>query len=504
MNRPKERGKLKTLTENEIIRRREKQYQYDQMWNGAVRYFQHWDKTNTKYDAWTSPRYYEDNNRLMSEIRMKRDKEDLLLRRREKLRKLLDEEQSSYEIEQMVLKHKNIETPSTATEDPPTDMLKDIDNELKMKEKARRKHEAELKLYHQWRKNNPIVRQYESKYRCKDLKLSWLDQQIEKRMQKEREEEEAKRLLKEHEARMKEDQEKEKQFNRYLEEKRAQLKQNLEKQIDELKYKKEISDKLKQQEDEEMKKSSMLADLEDLYRSEEKRRADRECALFNIRQHKMKLKQKVLDINENLEQEKLMVEKIKKLELENIIDDELKKKELKEGLSEFLDIIKQQQELEKQKQKHLEFLFDSEVKAIYDKQAEIWKREEVARQNLLKKVLRTVDNQIQDNLQRNKEKQKQVLLEREEMLNTIEEYKKELLQLKDEEERRKVGFKKVLDDEITIKKLRKKQDENIKLKEINEELDRIAKEEERLQQEILKMQRKRGPITPIRTNRLFF
>jgi hypothetical protein len=56
---------------------------------------------------------------------------------------------------------------------------------LKLEEDERRRHEAELKLYHQWRSGNPVLKHYERMQKSRDLKLSWLDQQIENRMQKE-------------------------------------------------------------------------------------------------------------------------------------------------------------------------------------------------------------------------------------------------------------------------------------------------------------------------------
>lgn len=180
---PKERGRHRAKVEGDIIRRRERDYKHQQMWEGALDNYRRWDKINTKYDEWTSPRYYEDNNKLIAETRKKREKEELLIKRRENLRKLLEQEEKTYEIELMVKKNLKFAEPpaKSKADDIPIETLKDVNNELKLKEEEKRRREAELKLYHQWRNNNPIVRQFESKYRFKDLKLSWLDQQIEKK-----------------------------------------------------------------------------------------------------------------------------------------------------------------------------------------------------------------------------------------------------------------------------------------------------------------------------------
>lgn len=505
MEKPKERGKHRLRVESDMIRRREREFSHQQMWGGAEKYYKHWEKTNTKFDEWTSPRYYEDNNKLMSEIRQKRDKEELLEKRREKLKKLFEEEQRSFEIELMVYRNKSLVrgSPRVKADDVPTDVLKEINAGIRLEEEERRRHEAETKLYHQWRKNNPIVRQYESKYRCKDIKLSWLDQQIEKRMQKEREEEEAKRILRERDERIRKEKEKDQQFKRQLEERRERLKADLDKQMSGLKEKQELSEELRKLEDKEARRRRELEEIAEKQAQEERRRAERECALYNLKQHKQKLKQKAVDIQENLVQEQALITKLKALELEEIVQDELKKREIKEGLDQFLEIVKEQQELEKQRQRHLEFLFDSESRAIYEKQTEMWRREELARQKLVKEVIDTIRKQVEDNLEKNKERQKQAILEREEMARKIEEYNNDLEGLKEEEGRRKANTKKMIDDDLKVKNARKKRQENMKLREIDEELEKIRKEEERLQKEILRIQQRQGPCRPPRS-RLFF
>lgn len=504
MEKKIQRGRHRIDVENALIRRREKQFNYDKLWNGTSQYFQHWQKSNSKYEQWTSPRYYEDSNKQMDEMKEKKEKEEKLEIRREKLRKLLEDEQRSLEVELMIYKNKTHfeKSSQVRSDDIPTEILKEINVGIKEREEERRRHEAEMKLYHQWRINNPIVKKYENQFRSRDLKFSWLDQQIEKRMQKEKEEEENRRIIKEQEEQIKKEKQQEQAFKRYLEEKQQQLRKQLDEQIEELKQRRSLADNFKKEEEEELKKQSTLAALEDMKAEEERKRANKECALFNIQLHKMKLKQKAIDIQNNLKQDELMIAKLKEMQLENILSDEMKKNEIKQGLHEFLNIIKQQKELEKQRQRHMEFLFDSEARAVFERQSEIWRQEEDARKQLFQYVMETVKKQIEDNVLRNKEKQKQILLEQEELTNKIEEYEKELQQLKKEEEQRKIKNKKSLDDEIKVKNARKAIDENIKLKEIMDELETIRKEEERLKKEIEKMQQSEKNSRYKRSNRL--
>ncbi|CAG9821384.1 unnamed protein product [Phaedon cochleariae] len=504
-NRPKRRGKHRICVENDIIRRREKEFEYDQMWTGAAKYYEHWDRANARYYSWTSPRYYEDNNKQMEEIKIKRDKEELLFKRKEKLRKLLEEEQRSYEIEMMVYRNRrSIEKPRSNMADIPTDVLKKVNVGLKLDEEEKRRREAESKLYNQWKRNNPIVRQYEIKYATKDLKLSWLDQQIEKRMLQEKEEQENRRILKENEERLRKQKENEEQLLKQTQEKEKQLKDILELQISELRLKQELCEELRKKEDEDTRYKILVEEIEEKRIMEERRCKDRECALYNIRQHKQKLKKKVQDIQESLEYERDLIAKLKQLEVENLISEESKKHEIKEGISEFLNIVRQQQELERQRQKHLEFIFDSEAKAVYEKQTEIWRREDTARKNLVKQVIDIVRRQIDDNLAKNKQKQIEILSEREEMTRKIEDYNQELRILKENEEKRKTENKIVREEDIRVKNCRKKLQENLKLKEIDTELENVRKEEERLQKEIMRIQQRQRPCRPTSSTRIFY
>lgn len=498
------RGKHRIDVENAIIRRREKQFNYDMLWNDTKQYFSHWEKANSKFERWTSPRYYEDNNKLMEFLKTKKEREESLKIRREKLKKLLEDEHNSYQVELMMQRNKillDIPTQTTHLKEIPTNVLKEVNIGLKLHEDERRRHEAEMKLYQQWRTNNPVVKQFESKFRSRDLKFSWLDQQIEKRMQKEKEEEENKRLLKEREEMLKKEEEREKAFKIYLEEKRLQLRKHLEEQMEELKQKRLLTESLKKEEQEEILKQNALANLEELRKKEEKEKADRECALFNIQQYKMKLKRRAHDIQKNVKQDEFIIARLKGIELEKILSDAFQRKEIEQALNEFLIIVKEQKELEKQRQRHLEFLFDSEARAVFERQSEIWRQEENSRKKFLDHVLETLKKQIEHNICMNKEQQKKILLEQEAVTNKIEEYNKELQKLKYEEETRKNQRKKNLDDDIKIKNVKKKMDENIKLREINEELERIRKEEDRLKQEILRIQQNCVPNRFKRTNK---
>lgn len=374
---------------------------------------------------------------------------------------------------------------------------------LKLEEDDRRRHEAELSLYHQWRSSNPILKHYERMQKSRDLKLSWLDQQIEKRMQREKEEEECRKILKDHEQILKQEEEKVEQHRRNIIAKREELKSTLDEQIKALTIKTAESDKLREKEEAEHKNKIELEKIQ-LERAEyERKKLNREFALYNIKQYKMRLKAKAQNIQEDLEKEELLMKRLNNLNISEIIEDQTKQSEIKSALIQFLEISRAQKTLEKTRQKHMDFVFDSEAKTQYYQQDEIWKREEVARTNLIKDVLDTIQSQMNLKLEKNKYEQTNLFKEREEILKHIEEYNNELAELQKCEQLKKHETKKVLEKEIKLKNAKKKVKENLELKRIDEELERVRKEEERLKKEIINIQMRQGPVRPPRS-RIFF
>ncbi|KAJ3651055.1 hypothetical protein Zmor_017118 [Zophobas morio] len=486
--------------ENEMIKRREREFRHDQVWNNRKQYYEEWEKKNAKFDEWTSPRYHETNNKLIEETKKKREKEESLAKRRENLRKLLTEEEKLYDVELMIHKTRNATyRRAPRSDEVPVEVLKELNRGLKLEEDDRRRHEAELKLYHQWRGSNPVLKHYERMQRGRDLKLSWLDQQIENRMRRETEEEECRKLLKEREQMLLQEDEKHEEEQKRIQLKKEELKVTLEQQMEELKLKNKINDELKHKEEEENNKRAELHKIELQRIEDERKRRERECALYNIKQYKMRLKKKAENVQTNLEHERELILKLKQLEIAERIEDERKKNEVKEALNDFLVLNQEQKNLEKARQRHLDFLFDSEAKVQYEQQDEFWKQEETARTKLIKDVIDTIKTQIEANLERNKQKQLEVVKEREEMVKRIEEYNKEMAELKEKEEKKKWERKKMIDEDVKMKSVRKKARENAELRRIDEELEMVRKEEERLKQEIMNIQRRQGPIRPSRS-----
>lgn len=481
--------------ENAMIRRREKEHKHQTEWGGRVEYYKTFEKSNNKYEQWTSPRYYEESAHLMTQMRKKRDKEELTEKRREKLRKLYQEEEASFKVEMMVRNRNNYLKPRNRQDDIPTEILHEINRGLKLEEEDRRRHQAELSLYDHWRQNNHNLRNYERRIKSEDVKLSWLDQQIQKRMEREKQEEECRQMLAEREQRLQKQKEDEEAFKLHLKSKNEQLKQDLDKQLAELQERQILSDKLRLEEQELAETRAQIGEIDEKRKEEEKKRRDREVALFNITHHKLKLKQKARDIEENLEQERKLAEEILSSDLAERLENERQKEETRTILREFLEYTEQQKKLEKQRQEYLNFIFDSEAKQMFDKQSEIWRAEENTRRQLLQDVLDSIKKQIKDKEEKHRSDYLRVLDEREEILKLIEKDNDEMEELKKEESRKNREYRQIIDKQVKARDVQKKQLKTLQQKEVDHQLELAKKEEERLKQEIAKLQKRQGPTT---------
>lgn len=82
-----------------FARRREQDQMKIKKSAAANTYFHKWDRITTRFEQWTTPEYYKSAEDTCKANRDKELKISLLEKRREKLRKLLDEENWGYETE---------------------------------------------------------------------------------------------------------------------------------------------------------------------------------------------------------------------------------------------------------------------------------------------------------------------------------------------------------------------------------------------------------------------
>lgn len=282
-----------------------------------------------------------------------------------------------------------------------------------------------------------------------------------------------------------------------------QLKRDIEAQMEQLKSKLQESDNLRHEENLAVQKLSELLEIEEKQKAEEKRRSEKECALFNIRQHKMKLKQQAADVLENLKQEQALVEQLQLLQIADGIENDQKQKEIRAAMGEFLEFTKQQQALERQRQNHMDLVFDSESQAMYERQRAVWQEEQKSRQGLLHSVLDILKHQMDEKLESNKERQKEVLEERERMLQLMEDYDEEAKHNKQEQISRTAQWKAEVEQQLKEKAELKEQARKLEEGDVERQLQSARKEEERIKQEIVNLQRKEG-VYRRPSSRIFF
>ncbi|XP_044763054.1 trichoplein keratin filament-binding protein isoform X2 [Coccinella septempunctata] len=494
--------------EEQIIRKREKEYQHQKLWGDQQKYYDHWDKTNAKYEEWTSPRYYDTNNQLVKQVQMEKVLQERKELRRKKLRKLFEEERQAWEVELMEKKHREASSPRNVRQrydDIPTEILKQVHEGIKEREEEKRRKEAELRLYHQWRNNSSFIQEYERAQRSKDIKMSWLHQQMVKRERKEKEQAEEKRLLLEREERLKNEKLRDEERKIETERRNRELKEIIDKQVEEMQVRQTITARLRDKEAEERRRRNDLLELEDKQKRIEETARQREIALFNIKQYKIKLRQKLKNIQDNLVEQEEVMKRLKDLDVAEGIEDEKLKAEVKQGIEEFLKISEEQKRLEKLRERHLQFMFDSEAQAVYERQSEVWDREERSRKELIRDVLATVAEQIEENCRRRREEQEGLIKEREVLIKSTEDYNAELLKLQEEERREQLRRKEELDREVRKKReSRKALEDDDKLKKVTEELERAKIEEERLKREIMNLHRGQGLCRPSRRSNIIF
>lgn len=204
---------------------------------------------------------------------------------------------------------------------------------------------------------------------------------------------------------------------------------------------------------------------------------------------------------ERLESEKKLVKDLLDAEIVEKIADEKKKKDVRDTLKQFLEFAREQEALEKDRRKYLDFVFDSEAEIMFKKQNEIWEMEKEAREKLLKNVMTVLRAQIEEKIEENKRKQAEVLKEREEALKIMEKCNEEMERLKLVEEEKKIEFRKELDEQIRDRNRRKLELQTLEQRDIEKKIEMARKEEERLKNEIMRLQMRQGPKS--RRNKLF-
>lgn len=356
----------------------------------VARYYDKWDNITSRFKTWTEPEYYERaEQNLKKEEEDKRSKE-LLVKRRLKLKALLDQEQEMYAKEMQAL-----ERPKSSKKHS-VDVLEQVNSALSEQEK--RKRSIEAKLYSRWRygiTRDDIILESKNEHQAM-AKLNWLDRQVESQLEKEREKKEFEKLQMQRQTEMLREEELSVEKKKLAESEIKELRRILEFHILELKSRESDSQKVR---DHNTKLSQMRTTLE-TERNNLKRAFQgisfKPFSIHNFNKLKMLLRVHCETIHEEIQKDILFLEKIKTL----LISSDLYEREQ----SNFqLISFKFDRELEELKTDHEKItnMYDSEVKNIMMKQERIWKENASTRYRLLdsliEELLSKTDLEVQCN-----------------------------------------------------------------------------------------------------------
>jgi len=342
--------------------------------------------------------------------------------------------------------------------------MKDEIKVLREKREERQKKDNENALYNLWRNSCQEVREFETKLKEKETAVAQEQQMKQKEIARKAELEYTKawdaltenNRLKKIEYYNIEDQ-KRRNIGKYIG-------KCLENQIEELNNRRKEEKRLKEiekQYDQERLKMDKLQDQRNkIIRKQNAINAQREIEEFNreIARKKAEEVQKELELDLNI------MEEVKK-EIDNEKEEQNKKKrDFKHEMDLFMDHINQQRLIEKQRQKEIDDAYLQESNKKNRQMYEKWKQEQMARDKLMKDVMKIRQEQINEKMEKNKLEQEENQREIKKLLENVKEYeenkKKEAQRILE----KKKQYSNDLMDQINNKRLNneklKKQDED--------------------------------------------
>ncbi|XP_010396791.3 trichoplein keratin filament-binding protein isoform X1 [Corvus cornix cornix] len=330
-----------------------------------------------------------------------------LQRRRERLQRLLGEEQEALAAELRERRRGGMRSQE----------LRDGPGECRTKF-------AEPLLHEHWNKNAEL-REVESELHRKHVREAWGDQLTQKTKEEVTELKEKKRYENEYETargeapeRMRQEEEK-----RQLEEK--QQVETLLQQIEELKLQETKATKLKKEQENLLKQQWELENLEEERKQMEEHRRKKELGRFLRHQCDVQLRRRAQQIQEELETDRQILSALLEKEDEDQRRQIAQQERAVADVAWMKRVIEEQLQLEKEREAELETIFREEAKKMWEKREEEWEREKKARDRLMNEVLAGRQRQIQEKMELNRRAQEESIKYREQLIKELEEAKKE-------------------------------------------------------------------------------
>ena len=433
----------KNIYEMAIVRGRNRENDFRENWKSNAAYFQKNNVVATKKKTWESESSFQNSMDAWKVECDKSEKVQRLTSRRKKLKEMLDEEQDDLQAELVYLKS----DPLSRLDD-----MKYRSESLKSAREEKRQHHAADKLYEHWRMNSPDIRQLELDHHKQHVVTAWSGQVDVRRQQEEEERLEKEKI----EAKMEADRLaaleviREKEEMKLEEEK--EMKRMLQQQMDELKKQEINSNKLKKDEDRLLKHQWEVDQLDEKRNILEKERKKMEFGRILLRQHAAALRRKSQQIQEELEQDKIFLEKLARQEEEEEVIQTSRQEKAKADATWMKQVVEEQLKVEKAREAELDMLYQDEAARIWQEREAEWAKERQARERLMKEVLQERQDQIQAHMDNIKQQQQESLEHREQLLEELDLVNQLTRRELEEKEEAKTFRKEELEAQMSVRR----------------------------------------------------
>ncbi|KAI8930174.1 tumor suppressor, Mitostatin-domain-containing protein [Entophlyctis helioformis] len=334
--------------------------------------------------------------------------------RRDRLRQLLKDDEERYR-QSLQLKEE--------TRESRVEGMRQRMNELKEQRERERKAVVEEKLKQRWRKECDELRAVESKMlekRVSEARAGQIQEQEERKVLDRKEKQYYDDLW---------EQDRQKKIHREEADRAKQKAINedmisvLGQQLYALKMQAVQAEELKQEEARLMREDLEMRILEDQRRHQRKLQEQRairdDLDTFN----RMKAEQRQQEIQEALEMDMRILAELIKLDRAEREANSRRREELKREMQLYREHLMRQRVVEVERAKEIEKWYANEQERLWKVRSEKWRKEQAARDRLMKEVMAGRQEQLQHALERNRQAQEQVRLEKQRLEQTIAEAK---------------------------------------------------------------------------------
>ncbi|NXY07666.1 TCHP protein, partial [Pteruthius melanotis] len=293
---------------------------------------------------------------------------------------------------------------------------------------------AEPLLQEHWNKNNAELREVESELQRKHVREAWGNQLTQKAKEEVTELKEKKHYENEYETARGETPERMRQEEEKCRLEEKQQAETLLQQIEELKLQETKATKLKKEQENLLKQQWELENLEEERKQMEEHRRKKDLGRFLRHQCDIHLRRRAQQIQEELETDRQILSALLEKEDEDERRQIARRERAVADVAWMKRVIEEQLQLEKEREAELETIFREEAKKMWEKREEEWEREKAARDRLMNEVLAGRQRQIQEKMELNRRAQEESIKYREQLIKELEEAKEGTRREQEQEE----------------------------------------------------------------------